>query len=425
MSSSSCNFTSRAFIEGLDATDPLASFRQEFVITDEDVCYLDGNSLGRLPLATIGVVNDYLHNEWGAQMVSGWNSWIDEAQSTGDLIGRSTLGAEPGQMLAVDTTSVNFYQLCHAAITARPGRHKVISDTANFPTDRYILEGLCQELGCELILINDEDGEEYVTPEMLAPYLDDDVALVTFSVIQYRSGALHDIARISQMTRDTGALCIWDASHAVGVVPMQLDRDNAGLAIGCTYKYGNAGPGSPGWLYVSKSLQQELHVPIQGWFAQDDQFAMAQGFDRSPTIRGFQIASPSIIGLRCVQTSFEMIARAGLTAIAKKAATGTEMMLALHDAWLAPLGCSVITPRDANRRGGHITIRHPEARRMSQALRQFANVIVDFREPDCIRVAMSPLPTSYIEIWEGFARIRELIKTRKYEDVVESDSRVT
>jgi kynureninase len=152
---------------------------------------------------------------------------------------------------------------------------------------------------------------------------------------------------------------------------------------------------------------------------------MAQGFDRSPTIRGFQIASPSIIGLRCVQTSFEMIARAGLTAIAKKAATGTEMMLTLHDAWLAPLGCSVITPRDANRRGGHITIRHPEARRMSQALRQFANVIVDFREPDCIRVAMSPLPTSYIEIWEGFARIRELIKTRKYEDVVESDSRVT
>ena len=159
MSSSSSNFTSRAFIEGLDATDPLASFRQEFVITDEGMCYLDGNSLGRLPLATIGVVNDFLHNEWGAQMVSGWNSWIDEAQSTGDLIGRATLGVEPGQMLAVDTTSVNFYQLCHAAITAQPGRHKVISDTANFPTDRYILEGLCQELGCELVLINDEDGK--------------------------------------------------------------------------------------------------------------------------------------------------------------------------------------------------------------------------------------------------------------------------
>ncbi len=425
MPPSTNDFTARAFIEGLDASDPLAIFRTEFLITDEDMCYLDGNSLGRLPLATISVVNNYLHNEWGSQMVSGWHSWIDEAQSTGDLIGRATLGAAPGQMLAVDTTSVNFYQLCHAAITARPGRHKIISDTANFPTDRYILEGICQELGCELVLINDEDGEECVTPEMLASLLDDDVALVTFSVIQYRSGALHDVARITQMARDVGALCVWDASHAVGVVPLQLDRDNAGLAIGCTYKYGNSGPGSPGWLYVSKELQHELHVPIQGWFAQDNQFAMAQGFDRSPTIRGFQIASPSIIGLRCVQTSFAMIERAGMQAISRKAATGTEMMLALHDAWLAPLGCTVVTPRDANRRGGHITIRHPEAKRISQALREFVKVVVDYREPDCIRVAMSPLPTSYKEIWEGFSRIHELIKTRKYEDVVQTDSRVT
>ena len=425
MSMSGSDFTSRDFVEGLDAADPLAHYRDEFVITDNDLCYLDGNSLGRLPKATVAVVNSYLYDEWGSQMVAGWNSWIDEAQSTGDLIGRSALGVASGQMLAVDTTSINFYQLCHAAIIARPGRHVVISDTANFPTDRYILEGLCTELGCELVLINDEDGEGFVTSEMLAPYLNDDVALVTLSVIQYRSGALHDVATISRMVSEVGALCVWDASHAVGVVPMQLDLDNAGLAIGCTYKYGNSGPGSPGWLYVSKVLQQELHVPIQGWFAQDDQFAMTPGFDRSPTIRGFQIASPSIIGLRCVQTSFSMIEEAGLDEISKKAAVGTQMMLELHDEWLAPLGCTVITPRDPAKRGGHITIRHLDAKRISQGLRQFANVITDYRPTDCIRVAISPLATSYLEVWEGFKRIQSLIATRQYEHVGESDSRVT
>ena len=178
-------------------------------------------------------------------------------------------------------------------------------------------------------------------------------------------------------------------------------------------------------MYVRHELQQQLNVPIQGWFAQDDQFAMAPGFDRATGIRGFQIASPSIIGLRCVQAAFEMIDDAGLPAIAAKAAKGTELMLALHDAWLARLGCTVVTPRDATRRGGHITIRHPEARRISESLRRFANVVADFRRPDCLRLAISPLATSYVEIWEGFNRLRELITTRTYEQIGEATSRVT
>ncbi|MHB1090661.1 MAG: kynureninase/PvdN C-terminal domain-containing protein, partial [Ilumatobacteraceae bacterium] len=195
--------------------------------------------------------------------------------------------------------------------------------------------------------------------------------------------------------------------------------------VGCSYKYGNSGPGSPGWLYVRHELQQLLNVPIQGWFAQDDQFAMAQGFDRTPSIRGFQIASPSIIGLRCVQTAFAMINEASLPAIAAKAAKGTELMVALHDAWLARLGCSMVTPRDPTRRGGHITIRHPEARRISESLRRFANVVADFRRPDCLRLAISPLATSYVEVWEGFNRLHELIATRTYEQIGEPTSRVT
>ena len=417
--------TSRLFAERLDQADPLASFRDEFVIEDESLCYLDGNSLGRLPRATIEVVNRYLTSEWGTKLVDGWNDWIDEAQSTGDLIGRAALGAGPGQVLAVDTTSVNFYQLCHAAVRARPTRRKVVTDRANFPTDRYILEGLCDDLDLNLVYIDDETGEEFVTPEALAAVVDSDTALVTLSVIQYRSGALHRIPELTSIAREAGALFVWDASHAVGVVPMSFDRDGVDLAVGCTYKYGNSGAGSPAWLYIRSSIQDELEVPIQGWFAQRDQFVMGQGFDRARSIRGFQIASPSIIGLRCVQTAFSMIERASLPAIAQKAAIGTQLMIDLHDEWLAPLGCSLITPRDAHHRGGHVTIRHPEARKISLGLRQFANTIGDYRQPDCIRLAISPLATSYVEVWEGFNRLRELIATGRYADVTEPTSRVT
>lgn len=425
MPTSDIEITSRLHAEKLDENDPLAHYRDEFLITDPTKCYLDGNSLGRLPKRTIEIVNNYLLNEWGERMVDGWSSWIDEAQSAGDLIGRAALGAHAGQVLAVDTTSVNFYQLCNAAIKARPGRRKIISDTSNFPTDRYILEGICSQLDLELVLIPDDVGDECVSAALLEPYLNDDVALVTLSVIQYCSGALHDVGSITALTHGVGALMLWDASHAIGVVPLQFDRDLVDLAVGCTYKYGNSGPGAPAWLYVREELQQALSVPIQGWFAQDDQFAMAQGFDRATGIRGFQIASPSIIGLRCVQTAFEMIAEAGLPAIAEKAAKGTDLMIGLHDSWLAKLGCTIVTPRDATRRGGHITIRHAEARRISEALRRFANVVADFRRPDCIRLAMSPLATSYVEIWEGFNRLRELLVTRSFEQIGEPTSRVT
>ena len=417
--------TSRLFVERLDRDDSLASFRHEFFIEDDSLCYLDGNSLGRLPRATIEVVNRYLTCEWGTKLVDGWNDWIDEAQSTGDLIGRAALGAGPGQVLAVDTTSVNFYQLCHAAIRARPGRRKVITDRANFPTDRYILEGLCDDLDLDLIYIDDESGEEFVAPDALAAVVDSDTALVTLSVIQYRSGALHRIPELISIARDAGALFVWDASHAVGVVPMEFDRDGVDLAVGCTYKYGNSGAGSPAWLYIRSSIQDELEVPIQGWFAQRDQFAMGQGFDRARSIRGFQVASPSIIGLRCVHTAFSMIERATLPAIAHKAAIGTQLMVDLHDEWLAPLGCSLITPRDAHHRGGHVTIRHPQARTISLGMRQFANVIGDYRQPDCIRLAISPLATSFVEVWEGFNRLRELIATGRFEDATEPISRVT
>ncbi|CAB4949380.1 MAG: aminotransferase class V-fold PLP-dependent enzyme [Actinobacteria bacterium] len=421
--------TDRQFALDLDARDPLARFRSQFVINDPNICYLDGNSLGRLPLATIDAVNSFMKDEWGPEVVTGWGHWVDEAQPTGDLIGRATLGAAAGQVLACDTTSVNFYQLALAAINARPGRKTIITDAANFPTDRYILDGIAKQLGLNLIIIDNETpgnaDNERITPEILAPYLSDDVALVTLEVIQYRSGARNDIKSLTDLVRKHGAFMLWDASHAVGAIEMDFDKNGVDIAVGCTYKYGNSGPGSPAWLYVNKKVQAELQVPIQGWFSQGDQFAMGAVFEKAEGIRGFQIASPSLIGLRCIKSAFTMIEEAGIGAISEKAAIGTEMMIQLYDAWLADLGFTLLTSRDPQERGGHISLGHPDAARICVALREFADVIPDYRTPDSIRLAIAPLPTSYVEVWDGFARIRDLVASRQYEQIKTTDSRVT
>ncbi len=421
--------TDRAYALELDKNDPLAEYRSKFVITDPNLCYLDGNSLGRLPHATVKAVSDFLSQEWGNEVVTGWSHWIDEAQVAGDLLGRAALGAGPGQVLVCDTTSVNFYQLCLAAINARPGRKTIITDAANFPTDRYILEGIARQLSLNLVIINNEDPaiaeNELITAELLEKYMSEDVALVTFEVIQYRSGARTDIQSVTDLARSYGALVVWDASHAAGAIEMNFDANGADLAVGCTYKYGNSGPGSPAWLYVNKRVQKELQVPIQGWFANEDQFGMGARFEKAEGIRGFQIASPSIVGIRSVQVAFAMIEEAGIDVIASKAAIGTQMMIDLFDEWLAPLGYTLLTSRNPQERGGHISIGHPDAAKICIALRKFANVIPDYRTPNAIRLAIAPLPTSYVEVWDGFARIRDLTESRQYEQVQGSDSRVT
>ncbi len=413
----------------MDEVDPLLSFKEEFVISDPDVCYLDGNSLGRLPKKTKLAINDFLENEWGTKIVAGWNDWIDEAQTVGNLVGEVALGAKSGQVLVCDTTSVNFYQLCGAALKARPNRKKIITDAANFPTDRYILQGLADRHDLDLVVIDNENNPEIecerITPEILEKYLDENVAFITLEVIQYRSGARNPIKEITDLARKYGALVIWDAAHAIGSVDLQFDQDEVDLAIGCTYKYGNSGPGAPAWLYVSKKIQNELQVPIQGWFAQRDQFAMGPIFEKSQDIRGFQIASPSILGLRCVKTAFEMIGQAGIKNIAAKAGIGTQMGIVLFENWLQPLGFSLNTPRDPNHRGGHLSLVHEDAKEIAVAMREISRVIPDYRAPNSIRVAISPLATSYLEFWDGFKRIQELVASKKYQGISATGTRVT
>jgi kynureninase len=421
--------TDREYALELDRNDSLAHFREKFVITDPDLSYLDGNSLGRLPHETVKAVNDFLTLEWGREVVTGWSHWVDEAQPVGDLLGRSALGAAPGQVLVCDTTSVNFYQLCLAAINARPGRKTIITDAANFPTDRYILAGIAKQLGLNLVIIDNESAgtaeNERITVDILKPYMSEDVALVTFEVIQYRSGARNDIKSITDFVRSFGAMVLWDASHAAGAIELDFDANGVDIAVGCTYKYGNSGPGAPAWLYVNKRVQGELQVPIQGWFGNEDQFGMGPEFVKASGIRGFQIASPSIIGIRSVKVAFEMIEEASIKEIAHKAATGTQMMIDLYDEWLTDLGFTLLTSRDANERGGHISLGHPDAAQICIALRQLANVIPDYRTPNVIRLAIAPLPTSYVEVWDGFQRLRDLMVSKKYKEIKGSDSRVT
>ena len=420
----------------LDRDDPLRDYPGQFFVADSGVCYLDGNSLGRLPQRTIERTQSFLSNEWGTQLVDGWSHWIDQAQQVGDLLASSVLGTGPGQTLVTDTTSVNLYQLLVAAIDANPHRTTVIIDSANFPTDRYILDGIAQQKGLTIVTL-DVDGSggpgavpvatdsEYLTPDVLDPLLSDDVAVLTLQAVNYRSGTRQPVKEITELARSYGIPVVWDCSHAAGSVVLDFDGNGVDLAVGCTYKYLNAGPGSPGWLFVRSKWQEKLAVPIHGWFAQDDQFAMGPHFDRAPGIRGFQIASPPVMGIRAVQASLEMVAEAGISAIEAKAQRGTEMMIELFDAWLAPLGFELHTPREANRRGGHITLTHPDAKQIALAMRQIAHVIPDYREPSMIRLAMSPLATTYAEVWRGFDRMRQLVESGEYRGVSTGDSRVT
>ncbi len=428
--------TDRSTAELLDQADTLAHFKGRFVIADPDMCYLDGNSLGRTPQDTITAINSFLTDEWSSQLVDGWSHWIDEAQVTGDALAAASLGTGPGQTLVCDTTSTNLFQLLGAVIAANPTRKTIVVDASNFPTDRYIVQGLARQHGLTVVTL-DNDGTggpgavtvehdtERISVDAIEPYLTEDVAVLTLQAIHYRSGSRPDIKAITELARSRGILVVWDCAHAVGSINLDFDANGVDLAVGCTYKYGNSGPGSPAWLFVRKELQNSLQVPIQGWFAQGNQFAMGPDFEPADTIRRFQIASPSIIGLRSVKVAFDMIAEAGIDAIEAKAALGTELMIQLFDAWLAPLGFRLGTPRDATWRGGHITLHHADAHKIAAAMRTISNVVPDFRMPDGIRLAMSPLPTSYCEVWDGFARLRDLVQSGAYLTITDNGSRVT
>jgi kynureninase len=392
--------------EALDAADPLAAFRDRFVVDDPSLVYLDGNSLGRLPLATIARLERSLRGEWGRELVRAWDHWIDLPVALGDRIGTELIGAAPGQTAIGDSTSVNLYRLASAALDARLGRRVIVTDRGNFPTDRYILEGLAAARGLEIRWLS-TDPVEGISPGDVAAALDAEVALVSLSHVDYRSAAVADMAAITTLAHQAGALALWDLSHSVGSVPVELDAAAVDLAVGCTYKYLNGGPGSPAFLYVRHGLQETLRQPIWGWFGQRDQFAMGPAYERAPGIRAFLVGTPPILAMAAVEAGVDLVAEAGIAAIRAKGMALADLAVELFDAWLAPLGFELGSPRDAVRRGSHVSIRRGDAAALCERL-VAESVVPDFRAPDGIRIGLSPLTTRFTDAWDGLARLADL-----------------
>ncbi len=415
--------TDRAHAEELDAADPLAGFRDRFVRDDKSLIYLDGNSLGPLPIATEARIAEVVRQEWGGGLVRSWASWIELPRRAGDLIGEHLVGAAPGQVAVCDSTTVNLYKLAAAALAARPGRNVIVTDDDNFPTDRYVLAGLAAQRGCELRMIA-TDRNDGVSEDAVRAATDERTAVVSLSHVAYRSGALADMAAITAIAHEAGALMLWDLCHSVGAVPVELDASGADLAIGCTYKYVNAGPGAPAFLYVRGGLQEAMSQPVQGWFGQRDQFAMGPGYDPAPGIQKFLTGTPQIIGTAAVEEGARLLGEAGIGRLRAKGIALTELLIGLADEWLAPHGFTVASPRPSARRGAHVTLHHRDAWQLSQALIK-AGVVGDYRTPDRLRLGPAPIITRFTDVWDALDALRRIAGDRSYAGLAAERGRVT
>jgi kynureninase len=416
---------SPAYAERLDSLDPLAHFRAEFVFSEpDDLIYLDGNSLGRLPRRTVERLQAVISGEWGQRLIRSWGEgWMDAPRRIGDKIAR-LVGASPGEVLVGDSTSVNLYKLVMAALQLREGRARIISDRLNFPSDLYILQGCIHMLGNghTLHLVG---GEDEADTQAVLNAIDEDTALVTLSHVVFKSGGIYDAAAITRRAHEMGALVLWDLSHAAGAVPVALNEWGADFAVGCTYKYLNGGPGAPAFLYARADLQAQALSPIWGWFGQREPFAFGLDYQPAEGIARFQAGTPAVLSLLAVEPGVDLLLEAGMEAVREKSMRQTSYLIDLFDHSLTPLGFILGTPRDPERRGSHVSLRHPEGYRINRALIAEMGVIPDFREPDNIRLGITPLFTTYREIWEAAARIRAVVESEAYLRYALSREKVT
>lgn len=422
------------FARQLDSRDPLASFRDQFVITDPDLVYLDGNSLGMMPKVAQERARQIVEEQWGVDLIRGWNKgWWDAPTRVGDKIG-GLIGAVPGQTIVSDTVSLNLFKLAASALTIQPNRKKIITDTFNFPSDLYILQGIVNLLGTEspsprgrgmpegqgeghhqIICIGAADND--ITPDLAAleSAIDENTALVTLSHVVFKSGYLYDMRRVTDLAHAKGALVLWDLSHSVGSVPVRLDDCNADFAIGCTYKYLNGGPGAPGFLYVNKKIQDKLTSPIWGWWGQKNPFDFDLDYEPAPGAQRFLVGTQPMISLLTMEAALEPTLQAGMDAIRAKSILMTDYASFLTETWLAPYGFSLGSPADSAIRGSHISIRHADGYRINRALIEEMNVIPDFRAPDNLRLGFAPLYISFADVWEGFNRIKRVMEEKRYD----------
>jgi len=385
-------------------------------VAEDHLIYLDGNSLGRLPRRTIERMHAVIEHEWGRRLIRGWGEgWFTAPQRLGAKIAQ-LIGAQPDEVIVADSTSVNFFKLALAALGARPGRRAIVTDDLNFPSDLYLLQAVVKLAGegYRLEQINSADG--LTGPEAaLTAALSADTALLTLTHTTFKSGFVYDLPGLTAAAHQAGALALWDLSHTVGALPVDLNAAGVDLAVGCTYKYLNGGPGAPAFIYVRRDLQETLLNPIWGWFGQKGQFDMALTYEPAPGLTRFLSGTPPQLSLAAVEPALDLMLEAGLDRLRAKSVAQTEYLIALWEAWLAPLGVALNSPRDPARRGSHVSLGHPEALRLDRALIEEMDVIPDFRYPDNLRLGVAPLYTRFVDLYDALERLRRVLVERRYE----------
>lgn len=403
----------------LDNSDPLKSFRKEFIISDASLIYLDGNSLGRLPVKVPGDMKNAVENAWGDRLIRSWNEgWYTRSFTLGDRIA-AIAGAEAGEIVVSDSTSVNLYKLAAAALKKQHGRKKIITDNLNFPSDLYVLQGVIAQFGGEheLVVLESEDGMT-IRSTQLEEAIDEDTALVSLSHVVFKSAFMYDMKAITDLAHNKGAMVLWDLSHSIGAVPVELNTSGADLAVGCTYKYLNGGPGAPAFLFVRKELQEVLESPIWGWFGELSPFEFGLSYRPGKGISKFLTGTPPVLSMVPVERTLEMLLEAGMDQVRKKSMNQVAYLEGLAGALLRKIGFSIGSPANPEQRGSHLSLRHPEAFRISQALIDPSignfQVIPDFREPDIIRLGITPLYTTYEELFLAVQEIRMIVEEKWY-----------
>ena len=395
-------------LQALDRTDPLAPFRDEFVLPSGMV-YLDGNSLGPLPRATPGRVATAVEQEWGVGLIRSWNDagWIGLSERVGDKIGR-LLGAPAGTVAAADSTSVNIFKLLAVAFGLRPDRRVILTEAGNFPTDLYIAEGLIDLLGGTHEL-------RQVEPSGIAAALDEDVAVVMLTHINYRTGAMHDMAALTQAAHAAGALTLWDLAHSAGAVPIDLATTQADLAVGCGYKFLNGGPGAPAFLYVAERLQAAARYPLTGWLGHAEPFGFHPTYRPVPGIGAAIVGTPSVLAMTALEVGVDIALRAPMDQVRAKSLRQSALLMELVAAQCAGMGLTVATPADPLSRGSQVSFRHPHAYAVMQTLIE-GGVIGDFRTPDILRFGITPLTLRYADLWTAAATLGEVLAMETWRD---------
>lgn len=398
----------RAACEALDRDDPLFRHRDSFVLPD-GIVYLDGNSLGALPKATASRVADAIERQWGRDLITSWNKagWIELPRRVGDKIGR-LIGAAPGETLVADSTSINVFKVLAAALALRPGRHRILSDTGNFPTDLYMAQGLVElrAAGHRLHL---------VPPEEIAASIDEDTAVVMLTEVDYRTGLLHDMRALTAAAHAKGALVLWDLSHSAGAFPVDLGGCRADLAVGCGYKYLNGGPGAPAFLYVAARHQEGFVQPLSGWLGHAAPFAFDTAYAPAKGIGRYLCGTPPVLSVIALDCGVDTLLAADMTAVRAKSMRLTSLFIELVEGLCAGHGLALASPRDPARRGSQVSFSHPEGYAIMQALIA-RGVIGDFRAPDILRFGFTPLYLRHVDAWLAAEALRDILETRAWDE---------